>query len=121
MKENAALAPGPYSGRMSQLAREKPARERARLFGSDDGAAAVEYALLSAMIAGAIVTAVVAFGSSLSETLSYVASAVEDVAQSGSSVGGGPGANGNGKGGNGQGNNGNGKGNGGSNRAAQVG
>lgn len=101
---------------MSHLAREKAARERARLFGSDDGAAAVEYALLSAMIAGAIVTAVVVFGSSLSGTLSYVASAVEDVAQAGPPNSGGSGApngNGNGKGGNGKGNNGNGKGNGG--------
>jgi Flp pilus assembly pilin Flp len=99
---------------MSHLARERQARGCAGLYRSDDGAAAVEYAILSAMIAGAIVTAVVFFGSSLNETFLYVSSVVEGVAQSGPSNGG-PANNGNGKGGNGKGNNGNGKGNGGSN------
>ena len=102
---------------MSHVVRQRPARGRAGLFRSDDGAAAVEYALLSALIAGAIVMTLVAFGSSLSGTFSYVASAM-DASQSGASNGGGAGVNGNGngKGGNGKGNNGNGKGNGGSNQ-----
>lgn len=97
-------------------ARDGLAARCAALIRSDDGSTAVEYGLLSAMIAGAIVIAVTAFGTSLTGTFSYVASAL-DVAQGASPGAGGPGNQGGGagygKGGNGQGNNGGGKGNGG--------
>jgi len=112
-KENVALAPLPYLKCMSQWVRKGLARRRVELICSDDGAAAIEYALLGALIASAIVVTVSLLGSSLNATFSGVSSAVGG-AQSGP-LGGvsGPNGNGNGKGGNGKGNNGNGNGNGG--------
>lgn len=79
------------------------------LLRADDGGVAIEYALLSALIAGVIVFSVAAFGSSLTGTFSQIAAAL-DATQPGA---GGPGGHGWGQGGNGNGNNGNGKGNGG--------
>jgi pilus assembly protein Flp/PilA len=48
----------------------------ARLRRSEDGAAALEYGLLAALIACVLVTALTTIGSSLDGTLSRVASAV---------------------------------------------
>src|SRR5690242_478611 len=84
-----------------------------RLLHGDDGAAAIEYALVVVLIAGVILAALSALGSNLDLKLSNLASAME-ASQSGSPGGGNNGnGNGNGKGGNGNGNNGNGNGNGG--------
>jgi Flp pilus assembly pilin Flp len=99
---------------MSSVVGERLASKCAELLRSDDGAAAIEYGLLGALIAGAILIALNALGSSLNGTFSHVASA-QDPSQSGASGGGGGGNNGNGRGGNGNGNNGVGNGNGGPN------
>ena len=94
-----------------------------RLLQADDGAAAIEYGLLGALIGGALLIGLSALSSSLDQKLSQLGSdmaAAQSSSSSGSGSGSGSGGgnNGNngkgGKGGNGKGNNGNGKGNGGS-------
>jgi Flp pilus assembly pilin Flp len=112
---------------MAKIARELPTPRIIRLLRADDGAAAIEYGLLAALIAGMILIGLTALGSDLNGQFTQVVSAMagDQSASSGGggsggggSAGGSSGNNGNGKGygkgGNGNGNNGNGNGNGGS-------
>jgi len=85
------------------------------LLQADDGATAIEYGLLSALIACVLVVSLSAVGSSLSQKLLQLESGMgaSPASPGGGGSGGNGGNNGNGKGGNGNGNNGNGNGNGG--------
>jgi pilus assembly protein Flp/PilA len=97
---------------MANTVRRAPAPDLTRLIRADDGAAAIEYGLLAALIAGVLLIGLTAIGSSLGDRLSQLGAGV-GAAGAGTSGAGAPANNGNGKGGNGKGNNGNGKGNGG--------
>jgi pilus assembly protein Flp/PilA len=95
-----------------------------RLLKDDAGVTAIEYGMIAALIAAAIIGALTALGGNTNSTYDNLASGLSSATSTGSSGGStgntgssGPGNNGNGngygKGGNGNGNNGNGNGNGG--------
>lgn len=94
---------------MGKIVREAPPKRPQ----ADEGGAAIEYALLAALIAGVLLVGLSALGASLDQKFSQLGSAMDPSQSASSSSGGSGGNNGNGKGGNGNGNNGNGNGNGG--------
>ena len=58
------------------MKKSKFASRLSRFFSSEDGATAMEYGLLSALIAAALITAVQTLGNAVSETFNTISNAI---------------------------------------------